>query len=148
MEVSMQSAWFWWALALALFALEAILPGAFMLWLGIAALASGVIQWLFPEIGVVSQWGLFGLFAIVTVVLGRRYKARNPPKPSDHPLLNRRTAQLVDKVYALESPIVNGRGRIKVGDAFWAVEGEDLPAGARVRVIGVDGATLRVRGIE
>ena len=49
----MQSAWFWWALALALFALEALAPGAFMLWLGFAAAAAGLVQLLFPDLGLV-----------------------------------------------------------------------------------------------
>lgn len=143
-----QSNWFWWALALALFALEALLPGAFMLWLGFAALASGVVHLLLPELGAVPQWVLFGVFSLVAVGIGQRWRATRPPKESDQPLLNRRAAQLIDQVYPLESAISNGRGRIKVGDAFWAVEGEDAPAGTRVRVIAAEGLTLRVRAID
>jgi membrane protein implicated in regulation of membrane protease activity len=144
----MQSAWFWWALALALFALEALAPGAFMLWLGFAALAAGLLQLLSPELGLVPQWILFGVFALVAVALGRRWRGRNPPAETDQPLLNRRALQLMDKVYPLDTPISNGRGRIKVGDAFWSVEGEDAPVGTRVRVIAVEGMTLRVRAVE
>ena len=144
----MQSNWFWWALALALFALEALLPGAFMLWLGFAAIASGLVHLLFPDLGMVVQWVLFGVFSLVAVGLGQRWRATHPPKESDQPLLNRRAAQLVDKVYPLETAISDGRGRIKIGDAFWTVEGDDAPSGTRVRVIAVDGMTLRVRAVE
>jgi inner membrane protein len=144
----MQSNWFWWALALALFALEALLPGAFMLWLGFAAIASGLVHLLFPDLGMVVQWVLFGVFSLAAVGLGQRWRATRPPKESDQPLLNRRAAQLVDRVYPLETAISNGRGRVKIGDAFWTVEGDDAPAGARVRVIAVDGMTLRVRAVE
>ena len=144
----MQTTWFWWGLALALFALEALVPGAFMLWLGFAAVAAGLVQLLFPELGLVPQWILFGIFSLLAFWLGQRWRARNPPRDSDQPLLNRRSAQLMDKVFPLESAISNGRGRIKVGDAFWAVEGEDAPAGTRVRIIAVEGMTLRVRAID
>jgi membrane protein implicated in regulation of membrane protease activity len=37
-----------------------------------------------------------------------------------------------------------GRGRVKIGDAFWTVQGPDLPAGTPVRVTGTDGEILHV----
>jgi len=144
----MDNDWFWWGFALALFALEAMLPGAFMLWLGFAALATGLVHLLLPGLGLAGQWILFGLFALASVAVGWRYRLRNTPKESDQPLLNRRSAQLVDRVFVLHAPIVNGRGKIKVGDALWTVEGEDLPEGQRVRVIAVDGMSLKVRAVE
>ena len=144
----MQTTWFWWGLALALFALEALLPGAFMLWLGFAALAAGLVQLLVPDLPLVTQWILFGVFAMLSVWLGRYWRQRNPPDRSDQPLLNRRSQQLLDQVYPLDTAISNGRGRIKVGDAFWQVEGDDAPTGTRVRIIAVDGMTLRVRAVE
>jgi len=42
------------------------------------------------------------------------------------------------------APIVDGRGRLKVDDTMWLVEGPDLPAGTRVQVTGVDNTLLRV----
>jgi membrane protein implicated in regulation of membrane protease activity len=75
---------------------------------------------------------------------GWQWRRTHPPRASDQPLLNRRGEQLVGRVYPLDTAIVDGRGRLKIGDAFWAVEGVDLAAGARVRVIAVDGMTLRV----
>ncbi len=144
----MQSTWFWWGLALALFAAEALLPGAFMLWLGFAAVMVGLLQLVLPDLGVVTEWILFGVFSLAAVGIGWRYRLLNPPAESDQPLLNRRSAQLVDQVFPLESAIVDGRGRIKVGDAFWSVQGDDLPAGTRVRVVTVDGMLLRVRAVQ
>jgi len=51
-------------------------------------------------------------------------------------------------VFHLDQAIVDGRGRVKVGDAFWIAEGEDLPAGARVRVVAVSNMSLQVRGLD
>ena len=91
-----------------------------------------------------AQWMLFALLSLVSVGAGWRYKQRHPAASSDQPLLNRRGAQLVGQVFVLESAIVDGRGRIKIGDAFWAAHGADMPAGTRVRVTGIDGTALKV----
>jgi hypothetical protein len=40
--------------------------------------------------------------------------------------------------------IVNGRGRVQIADAFWEVKGSDLAAGTPVRIVAVDGMSLRV----
>jgi hypothetical protein len=140
----LESNWFWWAFALALFALEALLPGTFMLWLGFAAIATGVLQLALPSLGVGLQWIAFALLSLVAVAIGWRIRARSTPAPTDQPLLNQRARQLVGRVFPLDSAIVDGRGRLKIGDAFWTVEGPDLPGGARVRVDAVDGMTLKV----
>lgn len=144
----MQSNWFWFGLALGFFAAEAALPGTFLLWLGFAAAACGLVHLIFPDIASSWQWILFGVFSMVSVAVGWRLRVAHPVLKSDQPLLNKRAEQLVDQVFVLDSAIVNGRGRLKIGDAFWAAEGEETPAGTRVRVIAVEGITLRVRAIE
>jgi membrane protein implicated in regulation of membrane protease activity len=143
----MNSDWFWWAVALALFGLEALLPGTFMLWLGFAAAATGIVLLALP-MSVTSQWIVFALLSLVAVGIGWSWRRRNPPKATDQPLLNRRADQLVGRVFALDTPVIDGRGRIKVDDAFWQVAGQDLPQGTRVRVAQVDGMLLRVERAE
>jgi membrane-bound ClpP family serine protease len=56
-----------------------------------------------------------------------------------------RGAQYVGRRFGLVTPIVNGRGRIKLGDSSWAVAGPELPAGRIVEVTGVEGTVLQVR---
>ena len=143
----MQSPWFWWGVALALFALEAMLPGTFMLWLGFAAIGTAIIDMVVPMSGT-AQWMLFGVLSLISALVGWQYKQRHPPTASDQPLLNRRGDQLVGQVFPLESAIVDRRGRLKIGDAFWTAEGADLAAGSRVRVVAVDGMTVRVEAAE
>ena len=46
--------------------------------------------------------------------------------------------------HLLGSAFDGGFGRIVLGDTTWRVTGPELPAGERVRIIGVDGATLKV----
>lgn len=144
----MQSDWFWWALALALFALEAILPGTFMLWLGFAAVGTGLMHLLVPGAGIAAQWIVFALLSLAAVAIGWEVRKRRTPRSSDQPLLNRRAEQLVGRVFPLDMDIRNGRGRVKIDDAFWIAEGPDLPAGARVRIEAVDAMILRVRAAD
>lgn len=67
--------WVWFSLALALFAIEAIRPGRFALWLGFAAILVGVIasvaRWPWP----VEMLALVG-FAALLVPAWRRYERK------------------------------------------------------------------------
>lgn len=144
MHELLASKWFWWALAFALFAVEAVLPGVYMLWLGLAALATAVVVLVGPGMSVPAQWILFSALSVVAVAAAWRFRGSRALKATDHPTLNRRGEQLLDRVFPLETGIVNGRGRLKIGDAFWVVEGPDLPVGTRVRIRAVEGTLLRV----
>jgi membrane protein implicated in regulation of membrane protease activity len=146
MDSWMHSPWFWSGMALALFAAEALLPGAFLLWLGFAATATALLVVVLP-ISLPAQWFLFGLLGLVAMAVGWKLRQRIPPQPTDHPLLNQRGAQLVGQIYALDSAIVDGRGRLKIGDAFWRAEGADLPVGTKVRVVKVDSGVVRVEAV-
>ena len=147
MGALMQSAWFWWGAALALFAAEALLPGSFMLWLGFAALGTALVDLVVP-MSPAAQWMLFAVLSLVSVGAGWQYKKTHPKGETDQPLLNRRGAQLVGQVFVLESAILDGRGRLKIGDAFWTAHGPDLAAGTRVRVTGFEGAGLTVEAAD
>jgi hypothetical protein len=65
--------------------------------------------------------------------------------PSADPLLNDRAARLIGETVELTGPIVNGRGRARVGDGEWNVRGPDAPAGTCLRVIGIEDGALVVR---
>jgi hypothetical protein len=136
--------WHWWALGGALAIVEAFLPGFVFLWLGIAAGLVGCVLWLWPPLGPDYQVLLFAGLSVASVLGWRRWQ-RAHPGASDQPNLNRRGAQYVGRQAVLLAPIANGRGRIRLGDASWAVTGPDLPAGSAVEVIGADGVVLEVR---
>ena len=56
--------WFWFALGLFLCAAEIIAPGVFLIWLGTAALVTGVLVWVLP-IGVPLQVVIFAVLALI-----------------------------------------------------------------------------------
>ncbi len=133
----------WASLALALMAAETLAPGVFLLWLGFAAATMFLTLLVWPDLAPVWQAAAFIVLSFVFIgVYVMVFRGRE--KPSDQPLLNRRGAQLVGQVYVLEQAIVDGRGRLKIGDAFWTAEGPDLPQGTRVRVVSADNMSLQV----
>ena len=136
----------WAALAVLLFAAEALAPGAFMLWMGIAAAAVFLTVWAIDGMTVLLQVVLFVVLSFVSIQVYRTW-FRQRARPSDQPLLNRRAEQLVGRVVTLEQAINAGVGRAKVDDAFWVVAGPDLPQGSAVRVVAVDGMTLKVQPV-
>ena len=132
----------WGCLALALMAAETLVPGAFLLWLGFAAAAVWLLLWVLP-LSPLWQVIAFTVLSFVSVAIYIKF-FRDQEKPSDQPLLNRRGEQLVGQVFALEQAIVDGRGRLKIGDAFWVAEGPDLPQGTRVRIVSAGNMALQV----
>ena len=136
----------WAAVALLLFAAEAMAPGAFMLWLGFAAVAVFGVVLLVADVPVLVQVGLFVVLSFVSIQVYVRW-FRKRERPSDQPALNRRTAALVGRVVPLDRAIVDGRGRVQIADAYWDVTGPELPAGTQVRVVGGDAMTLTVEPV-
>ena len=134
----------WAAVALLLFAAEALAPGAFMLWMGFAAVVVFVGVLLVPGTSVLAQVAAFVLLSFVSIQIYRRWFRKGEPQ-SDRPHLNQRANSLVGHVTVLEQAIVNGHGRVQIADAYWEVQGPDLAAGTPVRVVAVDGMTLKVQ---
>jgi membrane protein implicated in regulation of membrane protease activity len=134
--------------ALLLIAAEVIMPGYFLLWVGLAAGALGVVMWGVPTLGILTQAVLFVALSFISCFLYLKVVRpnelrRGEGKGDRH--LNRRGEQLIGHRYVLDSAIVNGRGKARVGDSLWLVEGPDLPAGTAIEVVGVEGSLLRVR---
>lgn len=134
----------WAAVALLLFAAETLAPGAFMLWLGLAATVVFVAVLLIPGLPVLAQVAAFIVLSFISIQVYRTW-FRGRERKSDQPSLNRRADQLVGRVVPLEQAIVNGQGRVQIADAYWEVRGPDLPAGTAVRIVATDGMTLKVQ---
>jgi len=135
--------WSWWLLGVILLGIEAMAPGFFLLWLGIAALLVGLLLAAFPDLPWTWQVLLFAVLAVGSITAWRWRLRRYPTRTTD-PLLNRRGHQYVGRVFTLDEAAVNGYGKIRVDDSTWRVAvAQDYPAGTRLRIIGVDGVLLR-----
>ena len=135
--------WHWWVAAVVLLILEVFAPGAFFLWLAIAAGVLGLVVMAAPAMAWDMQLLVFAVLSVAAVVLGRVWLKRHPIG-TDRPTLNRRGDQYVGRVFTLDEPVINGFGKIRVDDTTWKIRGDDCAAGSRVRVVGVDGTTLLV----
>lgn len=135
--------WSWIVAGLVLLGLELVVPGGVLIWLGAAAMLTGVIA-LFQVVSQPIQWVLFGILSLVGIVAWLRISRRQNLDVSDKPFLNRRAAKLIGQQAALSEPITDGYGRAVIGDSTWRVSGPDLPQGARVKVTGHDGTVLTV----
>ncbi len=140
--------WAWIVLGLVLLGLELLVPGVFMVWLGGAAILTGLTV---LQIGIAwpVQWGLFGLLSLALVggwvAFARRREGREAP--SGDPLLNQRTARFLGRETELVEAIIDGTGRVRIDDTLWRVSGPDLPEGTQVRIVAARGGILDVEPI-
>ncbi|MFI0398511.1 MAG: NfeD family protein [Thiolinea sp.] len=138
--------WYWLIFGAVLFTLEMFIPGAVFLWFGFGAAITGLVFWLFPDLGLAWQLLIFGTTSLLSLYAWRKSRFfRNPP--STEPELNNRLLSQIGKHYVLNEPIVQGSGSVRIGDSAWRVRGADLPAGTRVEVVGVEGIILLVEAV-
>ncbi len=138
--------WAWWILGIALLGAELLMPGVFLVWIGLAAIAVGALS--------LALWGMtvwhwevqmlvFAVLSVAFVLIGRRFYGRLD-HATDQPLLNQRGASLIGRTATLGEPVVDGRGRLRIDDTYWPVTGPDLPAGTRVMISGINNHMLAI----
>ena len=138
--------WYWAVLGAVLGVIEIAVPAMVCIWLAAAAVGVAAVAWRYPGLSWEHQALIFAALAIASVALGRTAFARAGSMESERHL-NRRAESYVGRMFTLDGAIVDGRGRLRVDDTAWLVEGPDLPPGTRVRVTGTDKTLLRVERI-
>lgn len=142
------SFWHWLAFGVLAMLIEVLVPGVIFLWLGIAAVITGLLLAAIPSMSWEVQAILFAVLSVAAIFIGRRiYAARRTP--TDHPTLNKRGRTLVGTQHVLDTASSGGRGRVRIGDTVWRFtvrpEGADLAEGTRISVVDIDGTTLIVQ---
>jgi inner membrane protein len=133
--------WVWMALGATLLAIEALVGTEWLLW---PAASAAVVAFLaLTPIGGLGALAVFAGLTLVTTIFARKALRRIQPSGAD---LNDRNARLIDRSAEVTVPFVEGRGRVFVDGAEWPAElvGE-VGTGARVTVVSVSGASLKVR---
>ena len=120
--------------------LEMLVPGVFMMWLGLAACGTGLLTIAF-QFGFATQVVSFGILAAITLAIGMRVRRpRQVMHTEREGLIGRPATALV---------FLGRDGRVRLGDTDWAarVPPDIAPPdpGARLRVAQVDGTVLIVR---
>ncbi|MGV2981089.1 NfeD family protein [Camelimonas sp. ID_303_24] len=143
-----ETSWLLMIGGVALMALEIVAPGVYLLWFGLAALLAGAVDAAFG-LGWQAALAAFCLFSIATVAIGRWLTRSAFDRDDDRPVvLNRRASALIGRTAPLHDAIVDGRGTVRIDDTVWRVRGPDAPAGARVRLVAVEGVGFVVEPAE
>ena len=130
----------WVAGGLGLLILEMLVPGVFLMWLGLAACGAGLLTLAFG-FGFSAQVVSFGVLAAITLAIGLR--VRRPAK-----VMHTEREGLIGR--PATALVFQGRdGRVRLGDTDWParVPPDTAPPnpGARLRVAQVEGTILVVR---
>ena len=132
----------WWAIGgVVLLIAEVIAPGFFLIFIGAAAIATGLFTLLFG-FGTALQLILFMIYAGVAVLAGRRFYAR--PRGAAAHRLNDRAAQLVGQAVIVTRPIDSNHGRVRLADGEWSARGGPAAIGETVFIRRIDGNCLIV----
>ncbi len=134
--------WLWLIGGVLLLMAEILAPGFFLLFVGAAAIATGLFVLLF-DLGLAPALALFALYTALAVAVGRKVYANRPVNSSD-PHLNDRSARLIGRTVTVVEAVDEHGGRVRVGDSEWSARGGRAERGERVRITGVDGNCLTV----
>jgi membrane protein implicated in regulation of membrane protease activity len=125
--------------------LEMLVPGVYLVWLGIAAIITGVLTGLL-HLSLPAQVIDFVFLSLIIAFSARRFLRESPIVGAD-PLMNRRVARMLGQTAVVVQAIEHGSGRVHFGDSEWIASGPDVAVGERVRITGSDGATLLVEPV-
>jgi len=139
---NIEPGWLWTIGGLLLLIAEIIAPGFFLIFVGAAAIATGIFTLLF-DLGLAPQLILFVIYSVVAVLIGKRWYAQPHDGDQDHSL-NDPARRMVGRVVTVVEAVDAHAGRVRVGDSEWSARGGPAASGERVRVTGVDGNCLTV----
>lgn len=135
--------WWWLIGGVLLLIAEVVAPGFFLLFIGVAAIITGLFVLLFG-FGLAPALALFAIYTAVAVYFGRKVYA-NRPVASTARHLNDRSGALVGRSAEAVAPIDDHGGRVRLGDSEWSARGGPAAVGERVEVVAVEGNCLIVR---
>lgn len=137
----------WWAIGgLALLIAEMVAPGFFLVFVGAAAIATGLFTLLF-DLGLPFQLVLFVLYTVLAVMIGKRWYAE-PHTGDQRHAINEPAKRLVGRTVTVVTDVDEHAGRVRVGDGEWNARGGPASAGERVTVTGVEGNCLIVEPVR
>ncbi len=109
----------------------------FLMWIGLGAVATGLVLARYPGLAVEWQFLVFAVSMLSSIALGFWIQRRSGQSKHAR-LMNREMRSMIGKTYVAIAPFAVGRGRIKVQDSSYAaVSDEDIAAGDIVRVVAI-----------
>ncbi|MEY3201868.1 MAG: hypothetical protein RIR70_1418 [Pseudomonadota bacterium] len=139
--------WHWVVLGLALIVAELMVPAFVLLWFGVAALLVGALVWIVPGLSAVAQiltlsvlsGGLIALW--FRIVKPGMHKTRLGQADSD---LIGQAGLLISDVAPFKRGSVRFQRPLLGADVWECLSDEEIAAGARVKVLSVEGSLVKV----
>jgi inner membrane protein len=142
----MEAGWLWAIAGIILLIAEIIAPGFFLIFVGLAAVLTGLFTLMF-DLGLAPQLALFALYSVLAVMIGKRWYGE--PNATDANLrLNEPARRLIGKTVTVVGTVDEHSGRVRVGDGEWNARGGPAEVGERVTVTAVDGNCLIVEPLR
>jgi membrane protein implicated in regulation of membrane protease activity len=138
---------YWLYAGVALILFEIMTPGLVSLFFGLSALTVALIVWLAPGLAQGWQWLAFSVFSVFYILLLRKSLKKvfsGDREVSDSPG-DGYTGRLA---VVTEAVAPNRPGRVEFGGTTWTAEsGQELAAGASVRITGKKNLTFTVEAV-
>ena len=136
-------AWLWLIGGVLLLIAELIAPGFSLVFVGAAAIITGLVG-LLLGLPLAPQFALFAVLAFLAIRVGGRRAYASRYDYSADPLLNDRVGRLLGRVVVVSAAVDTHGGRVRVGDSEWSARGGPAAVGERVRIVDVEGNCLKV----
>jgi inner membrane protein len=136
----------WWAWAIVgavLGLLELHAPGGYLIWIAFGAALTAALR-AASELPITTQIAAFSVASAISCLVGYFVYRQVDRRRSDGALLNQRGLRMVGARGFVCSPIVNGEGKVRLGDTVWLAEGPALDDGVPIVVSSVHGARVVV----
>lgn len=133
---------FWFIVGLVLIIFEIMTLTFILLWVGIAAIITGITALMFPSLSV--QLIVFSISTLLLLIytrpLTRRWRKRTPNVQSGVYALIGKDGIVIEKITNYKN------GSVKIGGELWSATSDSMiDVGTRVVVVDIEGVTLKVK---
>ncbi|HVH37058.1 MAG TPA: NfeD family protein [Sphingomicrobium sp.] len=143
---NIEPGWLWTIGGLLLLIAEIIAPGFFLIFVGAAAIATGLFTLLF-DLGLAPQLILFVIYSVLAVMIGKRWYAQPHDGDQAHSL-NDPARRILGRVVTVVEAVDAHSGRVRLGDGEWPARGGPAAVGDKVTITAVDGNCLTVEAVR
>jgi membrane protein implicated in regulation of membrane protease activity len=135
--------WIWAVGSIFVAIAELHCPGCYLIWIGIAGGITALASFVF-DLPLTTQLTIFVCCCAVSCISGNLVYRRLLSRSTGEDVLNQRNLSTVGKKGVVADALLNGHGKVKLGDTVWLAEGPNLAVGTPIVVTSVRGTVVIV----
>lgn len=135
--------WFWAIGALIVAISELYCPGCYLIWIAAGAAATAILSFVY-DLSLHTQIEIFIAASALTCISGYFIYRKLLGSYKKEAPVNERARQMIGTRGVVAQAIINGQGKVRLGDTVWLAEGPELEDGAPIVVTDVRGITVIV----